>query len=312
MKNHPDIRKIIEIFKSQDRYEAHEEVAPILKKLALDKNFLFEMIRFNLSNPEYLYKVRHYPTLAMEIFENETFSFGANLWLPLPNRSTNISLQSIHHHGNLLLSTISSFGPGYDSILFKKGFQIDMKTEEVKMEVDKIYHNSLYHLEFIDAYTPHVVFYPNDFSITYALWSTNKPQTKEIFKKIGILRKIKKPLSAVLKFTGLDHLIGVNTVTYFDFYPEGNKLKGLKKRITYKVGTNENFLQNVFHALQKMEFYDIDFLNSLKNNSQINKAAHKWIDKLIRKEKITSLFEEAHIDVPKAHLLKEEILAVVK
>ncbi len=312
MKNNPELQKIIKIFNSSDRYEAHRQVAPLLQKIAADKIFLFETVKYNLSNPDYLKRNRHYPTLSMEIFENENFNMVANLWLPLPDKATNASFQSIHHHGNLILSTISAFGPGYDSIVFKKGFQIDYKTEEVKMEVDKIYHNDLHHLEFIDANTPHIVFYPKDVSVTITLWSSNKSSKKDALKKLGILKSVKKPILNILKKLKIDSLLGLNTVSYFDFYPEGNKIKALQERINFKEGSNDNFIQNVFHVLQKIDFKDDEFIKSLKNNHQINKGSHKWIDKFLHKEEITALFEESHINVPKVHLIKEDILAAVK
>jgi hypothetical protein len=313
MINNVRIQKLISAFKSEDYYQSHKDITEILKSLVLDNVFLFEIIRYNLSKPDFLRRKRHYPTLSMVIAENENFSFVANLWLPLPNKETDTSFQSIHHHGNLLLSTISAYGPGYNSILFKKGFKIYKETEETEMVVDKIYHNSLNHLEFIDANTPHVVFYPTDFSITYALWSADKPmKAKAALKKMGILKAIKKPLLQLLKIFRLDSLLGLNTVTYFDFHPSGGKLKAMKDRVGYPEGSNGNFLQNIFYILQKVGFDDRQFLESLKKDPKITRDAHTWIDKFLKGEEINPKFEDIHLNVPKVNLLKKDILAVVK
>lgn len=306
------IKSINEIFKLTDRYEAHRKVAPILQSIARDKDFLFEVIKTNLLKPEFLKKKRHYPTLALEIAETPNYSFVANLWLPLPDKDTDMSLQSIHHHGNLILSTISAFGPGYDSIIFKPDYEIDFSTGVTKMKVEKQYHNDLYRLEFVEANTPHVVFYPNDFSVTLALWCNNKPTQAQIIKKVGVFKKIKKPLGKIIRTLKLDGLLGLNTVTYFDFYPEKNKLVAMKDRIGYPEGSNENFLQNIFHCLQKLNFDDEKFLQKLKSNVEINKDAHKWIDKFLSKEEIPSLFEDIHIHMPKVHIPKRDILSVTK
>ena len=108
------IAELRSIFSRPDLYEAHEECVPVMDAMARDPAFFFGVIRKCLSDPEYLNRIRHYPTLAFPIEENEDFTFVANVFLPLPDGNRDLSFQSIHHHGQLLLTTISASGAGYE------------------------------------------------------------------------------------------------------------------------------------------------------------------------------------------------------
>ena len=109
------------------------------------------------------------PVIAMTIVDNPFITLIAHFWMPLPDRSTNITHQSIHHHGRLLLTSVAPYGPGYESIIFKQGFKIDLQTEFVSIEIDKEYKNPLYNIEYIETNTPHVVFYPKELSVTFCI-----------------------------------------------------------------------------------------------------------------------------------------------
>jgi hypothetical protein len=312
MDTNQPLQHIIKAFTHTDRYAAHKEASKHLIELAKDSQFLFSIVKQNLSNPEYLKRVRHYPTLSMDIFQNENFQLVANIWLPLPDKNTDLSFQSIHHHGNLLLSTVSAFGPGYDSIVFKPNFSIDPITEVTTMEIEKIYHNDLHRLEFVDHYTPHVVFYPTALSVTYALWSTDKVSLKEKYKNNELIQMFKKPLRRFLEATGLNKKVGVNTVNYFDFYIENNQVKALKNRLGYEKSTNENFIQNIFYFIQSIGFNDDAFIQSLLLREGTNPQTIDYINKFLNKEPIKDKFVDAHLFVPKVSLVKQDILSAIK
>ena len=308
------IKEIKRIFvENEDRYKAHEICNPILLKLSATPDFLFQVIKKNLSDPEFLKRKRHYSTLAMNIFESPEFSLVMNIFPPLPDRNTDISFQSIHHHGALILSTVSAFGPGYQSIVFKRRFKIDHSTEVASMEIEKDYQNQKGKVEFIDAHQPHVVFYPKEFSATYALWCNVKRTKKEMVKKIGVINSIKKPLAKVINKLGLGRVLGLNKVEYFDFYVENKAIMALKHREAYDLaGDNENFLQNIFSFIQKTAFNDVAFLNELLHNDKIPEAAKKWIEMLLRNDLIEDCFFEGHLNVPRVNLEKAQILQALK
>ena len=294
---------------SNDRYLAHKKAQEILGFMAKDKRVLYDIIKKNISNPNYLKKERHYSTLSMIIGEEIDFTFYFNIFPPLPDKRTDISFQSIHHHGNLLLSTVSAFGPGYNSILFKKGFNINLETRKTKMEVEYDYQNKLYDVSFVDAAQPHIVFYPTDFSGTYALWSDYKKSTKDIAKNIGFIRKFKKPLAKILTVLGLAEIVGLNKIEYLDFFVRNKSIIAMKEREAYmEKGDNDNFLQNIFCFIQRTDFYDKPFLEELIGLKTTPKEAKKYINMLIEKKTISDVFFEGHLNVAKVNLLKQDII----
>lgn len=306
------LAKLREIFKQPDLYQAHREAKPVLVAAAKDKEFFFEVIRKNLSDPAYLDRVRHYPTLSFPIEDNETFTVVGNVFLPLPDGNTNISFQSIHHHGQLLLSTVSAFGPGYESMLFKAGYSVDPETAVTDMQLEKVYRNNLHNIEFVDAFVPHVVFYPTSPSITFALWSKSKHESLAKMKKNPVLQKVKKPLKALLGATGLNGVAGINKIEYNDFYAENGRVVAMRDRIGYPEGTNENWLQNLFSVVQQYGFNDQYFLEKLKSDCAVRNqnAPIQWIDKLLSGEEIPLEFEPSHLNIDKVNLTKQSILDV--
>lgn len=309
------LNKINSFFKDKNnsKYIAHKKAQDILLRMSSDQQILFEIIRRNLNDPEFLMKTRHYPTLAMLIFEDNNFSFYLNIFPPHPSRRTDISSQSIHHHGKLILSTVSAFGPGYNSILFKKGFSIDFESCLTKMEIEKDYQNQLNEVSFVDESQPHIVFYPIDFSGTYALWSDFENSTKDVVKRIGVINKFKKPIAKVINYLGLARTFGLNKIEFFDFYVENEKIKAMKERERYMAdGGNENFLQNIFCFIQKTGFNDVEFLERLYNKESTPSPAKKYIKMLLAQEEIQDVFFDGHLNIEKVNLLKNDILKAVQ
>lgn len=299
---------------TEDRYEVHSRCRPILESLTTSSDFLYAVIRQNLSDPVFLEKRRHYSTLSMTISESPEFSFVMNIFPPLPSRQTNISFQSIHHHGSLLLSTVSVLGPGYESILFKKNYTIDFGTGQTDMQIEKQYQNQIGKVEFVDANQPHVVFYPVGFSATYALWcDKTKKNTKEALKKIELVNKIKKPLAKLINRVGLAKQFGLNKAEYFDFYINDGTIKALKNREEYnQAGDNDNFLRNIFAFIQQTGFNDTAFLTAFLEKAEVSATAKKYALMLMEGHTITDVFYEGHLDIPYVNLNREAIMRAVE
>lgn len=302
--------KITNIFETcHNRYDAHRQVQPIIIEMAKNTNILHQIIRINVAKPDFFLQTRINPVIALPIIETPEYSMVANCWLPLPTRSTNISHQSIHHHGSLLLTTIAAYGIGYESILFKNNFQIDKNSEKATLNIDKIYHNYLYSAEFIDANTPHIVFYPPSLSVTYACWSTKQKLKSDTFKKVAFLKKYKKPLKKILDATKISKLLGLNVITYFDFSLNEQKQPiALKNRVQYQKGTQDNFIQNFFYLLQQIQFDDINFLKNLPLPINLKNTLAPHLDKLAHKQPILDSFEPTHLNVNYINLVKSDII----
>jgi hypothetical protein len=279
--------------------------------MAKDKEVLFEIVRRNLSSPKFFTKKRINPVIAFNVTQNKHFSITAHCWMPLPDRAVNITHQSVHHHGRLLLTSVSPFGDGYESIIFKKDYGLNKEEGVANMRIEKIYKNPQHNIEFVDSFTPHVVFYPNDFSITYAMWSYDKKDGWiAALRRSKWVQTNKKLLLKVLGKLSLLSKAGVNVLEYFDFYPEASRLKALKERVMYPVGSNENFVWNVFYILQRIGFTDKDFIR--KTGSQLAKEEFSVIeepmDRFLNDEPIQDVFDPVHLNIPKINFSKEELL----
>ncbi|MBL0329716.1 MAG: hypothetical protein IPP64_09935 [Bacteroidetes bacterium] len=304
------IQRINDIFnKEGSRYTAHEMCKPILLEMAKDQSILFEIIKKNIEKPDFFLQKRINPVIAFEIETNETVSFVAHCWMPLPTKRNDITHQSIHHHGKLLLTSIAAFGPGYESILFKKGYTIDKKSGETHMEIEKVYTNPLYNIEFIDVNTPHVVFYPSQFSITYALWTNQEASNAENLKKYGLVNKYKKQLRKMIDFFGAANLLGLNTNEYLDFYPKNGKIIAMKSRVMYKPGSNGSFTRGFFSLLQTINYTDTNSIkkalkiNSKSNTTELEKLANDYFSNVL----IEDDFEKIHLNVEKVNFEKSEL-----
>lgn len=305
------IKSINEVFKKEsDRYKAHALCKPLLIEMAENKSIFFEIIKKNLERPEFLQQKRINPVIAFDIETNETVSFVAHCWMPLPNKRNDITHQSIHHHGKLLLTSVGAFGSGYESIIFKKNYTIDKKTGITNILVDKQYTNPYLNIEFIDINTPHVVFYPSEFSITYALWTNVEGATSETIKKIGFIKRYKKQLRKIIDFWGVAKLLGLNTNEYLDFYPDKNKIIALKNRVMYPVGSNKSFLNGFFSLLQLVKYDDIKSLETAVNkNQKDNKLVVKNLfEKFNSNTNIEDEFEKQHLNIKYINFEKKLLL----
>lgn len=297
MINNIFLKQIINIFENtEDVRFAHKRAEEIMKKIAEDKSSINEIIEYNLSKPNFWLKKRHYPTLSLDVFKNDFLEIVINIYPNLPNEDVNTSFQSIHHHGNLMLSTIGISGPGYSSISFKKNFSINKDNNSCFMEIESNYQNELKKYSFCDAYQPHIVFYPKEVSATFAIWSKVKRNKTDKIKKI-FSKKLKKKLSFLVQLFGLSKLANMNTPNNYDFYIESNSIFAMKDRIHYPIGSNDNFLQNIFYYFQSVNYENYQFLEILKNKEFVNELGKKWIAKYLNKETIKSKFEDIHLNI---------------
>ena len=309
----PHLAALKRAFRTSDRYAAHRSAAPILVEMAKDRRVLHAVARQAVRDPAYLQRVRTHALMGFDIEETADFTLVANCFLPLPDRAADISSECIHHHGTLMLSTVAAFGDGYESMVFKQGFHVDPGTGRTRMQVEKLYRNELYNVEFIDARTPHIVFFPPRLSITYALWSANQRIPFARLRRSRALQYFKHPIIRVIRALGASKAMAVNVVEDLDFSLEGDGLYVLHERLYgYTNGTNANFIQNVFHILQQIGFDDRPLLEQLKARCV---AAHpqavRWIDALLSGEPIPDAFEPAHVNIAKINLRKQDILAAV-
>ena len=308
------IKNINNIFQQENnRYKAHELCKPLLKEMANNSSILFEIVKKNLQKPAFFLQKRINPVIALDIEINETISFVAHCWMPLPDKQSDITHQSIHHHGKLLLTSVAAYGIGYESIIFKKEYSINKESGETFMQIDKIYKNPFLNIEFIDINTPHVVFYPSEFSITYAIWTNVESSTSENLKKLGLINKYKKQLRKLIDFFGAAKLMGLNTNEYLDFYPKDDKIMAMKSRVMYPEGSNSSFVKGVFSMLQTIQYNDIDSVKNAINSLPPKKIAEllKIADSFQKKETMLDDFEKKHLNIEYINFKKNALAKVL-
>ncbi len=297
------IAEIDTLFKQADKYKAHQKAQPLLKELG-EPLMLQAILEKNLTEPTFFNQKRINPVIRFLVAETPNCSIMVHVWMPLPDRDTQKTHQSVHHHGKLLLSSYAAFGTGYRSILFKNGYQVEPKTRITHMQIEKEYQNNLGNLEFVDVDTPHVVFYPSDLSITIVLWSPDKENVASKAKQLGIVQRFKKPLRKCIELLGISKMLGLNVIENFDFYPDNGKLIQMQSRVMYPVNTTENLIQNVFYICQRLDYQNERVLRELAKNPSLM----PWITKYLKGETISDIFAANQLNIDKINFTRAELM----
>jgi len=247
---------LIDVFKrAPDKHEAHLRSRRIIDDMIGDRAFLTAMLRRYLANPRSLNQL-NYPVVGIEGPLNEYFGLVVNCWIPLPDRRADISTKAIHHHGDMLLTTGTLYGPGYLHWTFTRPTLVEPLREMFAFQVAEREQHPQGHVAFVDDHVPHLPWYPADLSITLCLWSSRHPTTwKDRLKRIPLLKKNEQTLRRLASFARLDRVVArtldLKVVEYFDFYPTPEGMKGMRIRDEYQRGPNADHLHSLFHVLQR-------------------------------------------------------------
>lgn len=235
---------------ARDKHEANRLSRPVLEEMSGDAALLSEVLERHVRTPGAL-SARHYPVLGLNVELNAHYGLVANCWIPLPGREADVSTKSIHHHGNMLLSTVTAFGPGYEHWTFTKPEPVGEGSELYEMRLIERAPHPLHHVAFVDSYVAHLPFYPPETSITYALWSNRFPVTwKDYVKRLPALQKNSAKLRGLAVRAGLARQLDLKVVEYFDFYPTPEGFRGIRERTEFELGPNEDHLYSLFHVIQ--------------------------------------------------------------
>ena len=201
------------VFRSApDKHEANRRSAAVLQDMSGDPAFLAGALARHLRAPGALNQ-KHYPVVGFNAELNPHFGLAVNCWIPLPDRRADVSTKAIHHHGDMLLSTVNAFGPGYEHWTFTRPEVVDEESERYEMRLVERAPHPLHHVAFVDSYVPHLPFYPSETSITYALWSSRFPVTwKDRVKRVPVLQKNSAALRALAVRAGLARKLELKVV----------------------------------------------------------------------------------------------------
>ncbi len=307
------LRELKAIFSgAKDKHEANFRSSEILAEMSGDPEFFSEVLRKHLQTLDSL-NTLHYPVVAMDIALNEYFGLVANCWIPLPDKATNLSTKAIHHHGDMLLSTVTAFGSGYEHWTFETPSVVDAATETYKLKVIEQAPHPIHHIAFVDSYIAHLPLYPSDLTITYALWSSRFPTTwKDKLKRMPIIQENGPRLRNLALKAGLAKSLEIKVVEYFDFYPTCDGFRGIKERKEFERTTNEDYLASLFHIIQQTGNADLSPVISqkLESNEKIDNSelVENYLLDLKHDQPINGRLSPEHYGMDKANFTKEQIL----
>lgn len=297
---------------AHDKHEANRKSAAILTEMSADREFFSEVLSSHLTKPGSL-NTLHYPVVGLHIEQNEYFTLVANCWIPLPNNASNISTKAIHHHGDMLLSTATAFGTGYEHWMFETPCLVDANAETYELKLIERSPHPLNHVAFVDSYIAHLPMYPPDLTITYALWSSRFPTTwKDRIKRIPLLSRNSSRLRDLANRLGLAKTLELKSVEYFDFYPCSAGFRGIRSREEFPLTNNSDYLASLFHIIQQTGNEQLaptikqklDGSESIANRRDVE----KYLSDLESGQPIVGRLSKEHFNVQTANFSSDEIL----
>jgi hypothetical protein len=250
--------------------------------------------------------------VAIPIALNPWFSIYANCWIPLPDGNTNLSTKAIHHHGKLLLSTVTLFGPGYEHWTFTTPVELNRERGLYAMELIDAAPHPQHHVSFVDAFIPHTPFFPPDLSITLALFSNSMPTTwRDRAKRLPGIRGREESLRRLASHLGLGRALDIKIVDSFDFYPADEGFRVMRQRKEFALGPAADHVASVFYLIQRTGNEHLaGLIRKQLENGKLDagrSAVELLLPKLERGEPIEPRLSEGHYDKPYANFTSEDI-----
>ena len=306
------IESLTQIFTTApNKHEANDRSRAVLEDLSCDSGFLTSVLEKHLQTAGSL-NTKHYPVVGIYIELNHLFGLVANCWIPLPDRATNVSTKAIHHHGDMLLSTVTAFGPGYEHWTFEKPVVVDPETESYSITLIDHGPHPLHHVAFVDSYVAHLPFYPQDMTITFALWSNKFPSNwKDRLKRVPLVQKNSNLLKKVARSAGMTKQLDLKVVEYFDFYPTPEGFRGIKERKEFERGPNSDYLQSLVHVIQQTGNEQLAPLLKKQLNAGQPLENRDLLEDLIRKlesgQTIEGRLSSTHYGIERANFSKHDV-----
>ena len=189
------------------------------------------------------------------------------------------------------------------------------------MDVVERKRHALHNIAFVDAWKAHLPVYPERLSITLCLWSNQFPTTwKDRIKRMPLLKRNEEPLRRMAKRIGLQRSLDLKIVNYFDFYPTDEGFKGMRERMEFTRGPNEDHLRSVFHTIQETGNDALSVVIKEQLDSSDAPLANPTLVRSLLRDlqqghQIDGRLSDCHLNVPHATFTTEAIeqaLAVLK
>lgn len=295
---------------TDDKRLAHQRSEAILQQMADDPAVLREAFRRHVTSEDGLSR-RHYPVVSVMLASTPHFELVANCWIPLPDGNTDVTTKAIHHHGTMLLTTVTAYGPGYEHWTFSEPELVDPERDLFSMRTLEHGAHGLGHAAFVDARIAHVPLYTSGLTITLALWSSSEPTSwKDRVKRVPVVRRNTARLRDVAVRTGMTKALDIKVVQYFDFYPSADGFVGMKDRREFPLGPNVDYLASLFHVLQDTGNDSLaPVIENVAGRRRITDPAtlRRLLADLRAGETIAPRLSEGHTGVPFANFTRADI-----
>ena len=305
------VNRLKAIFKSAaTKHEAHSESARVMQEMAADEPFFSAVLAKHLGTPGAL-NATHYPVPGFEIESNPYFELVANAWIPLPSGETDVSTKAIHHHGELLLTTATAFGPGYEHWMLTRPREVDGGRHLYAMDLIDHGRHGLHEVAFVDAYVAHLPLYPPSLTVTLCLWSHRGEKTwRDSLKRVPIVQRNADSLRRVVTRLGLGGQLEIKEAEFFDFYPTADGFVGMEHREEFPRGPNSDYLHTLFHILQETGNARLaDLVQEQVERAKVDDVtlARRLLADLEAGTPIEGRLSEGHYGVPHANFTREAI-----
>lgn len=317
LSDHPYIKELDELdAQYMDRAEFHKHAGNVLKKMGSDNEFLKAVIRRNFTDDGYLaqeWSLFNIPFFY--VYETDHFVIKVHIFPEDKHKRQGIAAHAIHHHNNYHLTTYAFFGSGYETLLFGKNVHPDESTKHTEMKISRHFHQKDWNPSMVESWEPHIVFIPESLSATILMWSPDKKRSTDKFRNNPVLKYFKTPLRKLIHMLGLTNSVGIASAKTYQFYPhesgkhfmaieEGEYFAPTKQAKGKEV--DEYSAQMIFSFIQSAGLVEVDFWESVKDNSRIPAYYKPFINKLISGEKIPVVYHRDEINIPqKTYTIKD-------
>lgn len=303
------LRQLRQCFRQhRDKREAHRAAREILGEASYDPMLLREALARTLHTPGSLAR-GHYPVIALPVAQELDFELVFNCWIPRPDRRTDHATKAIHHHGSLLLSTATVFGPGYEHWTFSPPEVVDPAEDRYRMRLLGAEPHPKHHVDFVDAQLAHLPLYPAALSVTLALWSGSAPTgAVDRLKRSRVLQRYRAPLKALAQRLRLTRALALNVIEFFDFVPRARGFWGMRQRVEFPLGSAHEHRQSVLAILQQTGNESlVDAARHAASRDGVSSEAAPLLSALARGDRLDGVLSAGHLDFPYAAFTRADI-----
>jgi hypothetical protein len=246
------VRALERIFRlHDDGREAHQRSRGVLADLASDAAAIREGLARHLLRQERLLMPSH-PALLLQLEKNERFILSLNCFFPHPERRPDVTWNGVHHHLDIVLTSVTCFGPGYEHLAFSVPVRERPDSAMFRLGLVDRRRHPLGHTLVLDAWRPHAVLFPPTMTVTVALWSPVRASPLDRLKRLRLFHGQERRLRELAARLGLTRALRLRLPTFVDFVPTPLGFAGLPVTAPVEPGPSADFVRALLHVVQRL------------------------------------------------------------